>query len=380
MLILPVALAIWIVGASGLARTLQSDAPDRAMAIWPWNASAAAKKAETLIARADTKTTGAIQDLARRTLTLDASQPLGYTGLAFAADMSGDVHRARTLLNVSERMSRRNLLTQLWLLESAVQAGNIAGALRHFDVALRVSQDAQGLLFPVLTSAISDKNIQEPLAVLLRKQPLWRDAFLRHAAATANPMDVVALFARNVGLPIPTDARQRLVERLIEAGRTPEAYAIAGGQGTESRIDLATDSGRLAPFDWSVMATDLTDASRDPGSGALHASTRATSGQTAAARVLALAPDRYRLVTRGSVRSDSGQGTSSWSMTCIGGATIAHVALPTDGAAAAMFTVPARCEFQQFNLALIAATNDNDVAVDVTTLRIVPLSPAKELP
>ena len=44
-------------------------------------------------------------------------------------------------------MSRRDLPTQLWLIEENVNRNNVPGALRHYDVALRTSLSSHELLF-----------------------------------------------------------------------------------------------------------------------------------------------------------------------------------------------------------------------------------------
>src|SRR3546814_6235165 len=67
-------------------------------------------------------------------------------------------------------------------IELAVAQGDISGALRHYDIALRTKKNAPELLFPVLTSALPDPAIRTELVKTLGGQPKWAAGFIHHAA------------------------------------------------------------------------------------------------------------------------------------------------------------------------------------------------------
>src|SRR3546814_1290750 len=87
---------------------------------------------------------------------------LPYTTL-FRSDAfaRGDQAKGERLLAYSQKLSRRDLRTQLMAIELAVAQGDISGALRHYDIALRTKKNAPELLFPVLTSALPDPRSEE---------------------------------------------------------------------------------------------------------------------------------------------------------------------------------------------------------------------------
>lgn len=92
------------------------------------------------------------------------TQPLNANALRLLAlweDSRGETKGAHSLATLAEKVSRRDLLNQLFLLEAAVGQGNIQEALDHYDKALRVSPESKQLLFPVLIEALKDPAIRE---------------------------------------------------------------------------------------------------------------------------------------------------------------------------------------------------------------------------
>src|SRR3546814_17422634 len=74
--------------------------------------------------------------------------------------MHGDRAGGERLLAYSQTLSRRDLRTQLMAIELAVARDDIPSALRHYDIALRTKKNAPDLLFPVLTSALTNPTIR----------------------------------------------------------------------------------------------------------------------------------------------------------------------------------------------------------------------------
>lgn len=118
--------------------------------------------------------------------------------------------------------SRRNLQTQLWAIEDAVGREDIAGALRHYDVALRTKAQSRAILYPVLASAIRDAQVRAELVRTLVSRPLWADDFLGYAAkngenAQATAALLTALHQRNVPIPEPVNAA--LIGSMVARGQ-----------------------------------------------------------------------------------------------------------------------------------------------------------------
>src|SRR3546814_9998889 len=67
-------------------------------------------------------------------------------------------------------------------IELAVARDDIPSALRHYDIALRTKKNAPDLLFPVLTSALTNPTIRTELVKTLGGRPKWSNDFISHAA------------------------------------------------------------------------------------------------------------------------------------------------------------------------------------------------------
>ncbi len=121
-------------------------------------------------------------------------QPLNAVAvrlLGYVADARGDNKKARELMLLAHKISRRDFGTQLWLIEDAVSRGDKQQALYHYDIAMRTTASSHQILFPTLVGALSDIEVRKGLAPYIRQRPNWLPAFLNEAISTAeNPANV----------------------------------------------------------------------------------------------------------------------------------------------------------------------------------------------
>ena len=109
------------------------------------------------------------RSLVARALDRDLTQVPAIEMRALDLAVSGKESEARQLFHWSDRLSRRSLPTRLWLIQDAVDHGNVAGALRDFDIALRTTTDAQPILFPVLAKASSRPEAHDAACANIRQ-------------------------------------------------------------------------------------------------------------------------------------------------------------------------------------------------------------------
>ena len=144
----------------------------------------------------------------------------GAATLGLLAELRGDLVAARRDFGFAQRLSRRDLSSELWLIEDAVRRGDVAEALRHYDIALRTQAGATDILYPVLARASVDPAIMPLLADRLLARPPWTDSFVVFLAnATDQPAMVAELFERlqRRGLTINPLAQSTLVGKLLAA-------------------------------------------------------------------------------------------------------------------------------------------------------------------
>lgn len=288
--------------------------PRLALNWWPYSATARAAAASAMLQeRPGRQGIAAARALALAALRREPVNAIASRTAGFTAMLSGDAQEARRFFEYSESLSRRDLPTQLWLIEDKVQRNDINGALRHYDRALRVSSEARSLLIPILVQASADRAIALPLSELLKARPLWWSAFVDALITEGRSPAALAFIVHRLRLR-PDDAGER--ERLAHAlstlagrGAIGEAYAIYRDARPEpERSALLRNGGfesgdSLGPFDWWLVDESGLAAvreRRDGSSGDFALSLVAGNGRggEVARQLLVLRPGRYRLTMR----------------------------------------------------------------------------------
>ena len=196
---LALAIIATLVGYGMIAKTLaaimMATAPEAAHRLDPSNGQITGLVAQRMLsADASTAVRHSMTQLGELALTQDATSVAALVALGSDAQMRGDIARARRFFTYSQMLSRRDLPTQLWFVETAVARNDVAGALEHYDIALRTSPSAAGTLFPILTSAIDDSGVRAPLVALLyRAKPNWTANFIGFAANSGTQLSATAL-------------------------------------------------------------------------------------------------------------------------------------------------------------------------------------------
>lgn len=369
----------FIVLAGGLsiavsgANMLRSVRPDLAMNFQPLDARASARAAEQLIVRS--RGNPAAIDQAER-LSLDALRrdttvALAWRTLGLVALSRNQADRAAFAFRFAGTLSKRDLPTQLWLIEERVRADDIPGALVHYDIALRTNEGSHDVLLPILVSATAQDNIVPAIARTLNTLPPWRRAYLARLAADApNPQNAALLYG--LILPRATDSERQVVIGAMRAmvarrqfGAARRVYQFLTRTDASAMALLRNPSfdqpNRYAPLDWRLREEpDLTAEQRSAGDGRpgarLQVSARNGVGGNVAQQLLFLPPGAYRIGALAGTVPGNRPARFTWSIQCGGvhGANLMHQQWPplaAQIAPAAAFVVPAAgCEAQWLNL------------------------------
>lgn len=347
--------------------------PAAALASWPWNAAARAEQATALLAKAQDAPTAA----SARALSVSAlrEQPLlvpALRALGVSQAIAGqDAGAARTMA-FAETLSRRDLPTELWLIEQGVARGDVAGALVHYDRALRTADTAPDLLLPVLVGASADPGVARPLGRLLATRPLWWSDFATRLVQQNPSPEGTATIVAALKLDPQIAGERTLLSaamiRLADTGRADLARRLLPSPGREPLRNGGFEAtGGLVPFDWRLAQDGDLGAeigARDDGRGnALLLDARSGRGGEVARQLLTLASGRYRITgTVGDVAASA--EAPALFMTCAGQARplgrFRTGSAPIKGARfAARFSVPAGCAGQWL---IIEATAPLDVS------------------
>jgi hypothetical protein len=147
----------WATGAFTFAMTSAASAPDRAAQAWPLS-SALSGQAAALASRSNGSQSDMAQAnvLARRALAHSPINVEAVRTLALVQAASGRADSAHRLIKYAETLSRRDVPTQMWLIEDRVAANDIPAVLLHYHRAMQTSREARSLLSPILAQAANN--------------------------------------------------------------------------------------------------------------------------------------------------------------------------------------------------------------------------------
>ncbi len=311
LIVLGAAAGLWLSLAVTLPAVYQELSPDLSIGGWPASLDVRVRQANDLLegkAAPD-------RDAGIRALALAANgEPLeasGFRDLGLVVDSSGDHERARQLFAYAHSLSRRDVPTEMWMIEDRVVAGDIPGILTHYDHGLRTSKQLQTVLMPTLVTASAEPLIAQPLGRLLAQRPPWWIQFADYLAAGITNPDTATTLIGQLKLD-PDDAREggdlvAAIGRLVNLGAYQQARTLSlqavGARGPAlPAVANGSFEGRegLPPFGWQYVDDPNLTAAPEPregaaGSMALSLITEADHSGTVAKQMILLAPGRYRL-------------------------------------------------------------------------------------
>ncbi len=347
--------------------------------IAPGDARLSLAAARALVASGTSVAAPQVQALARRALARDATLPGAIELRALAAHPREQAH----LFALSDAISRRSLGTHLWLIQRAVDRGDVASALNEFDLALRTSSAAPATLFPILAGASSDPALVHPIARLLDRPTEWRMMFLHYAATHADAASGAAaiMLSMRDRAAIAAEGVDRMLVGTLVAGRDYAlARRVAEHFGHVVKDELIADPDfadptRIFPFGWHLSDKGEAGAARGAigGRDVLAWRTMPGGAGTVASQLLMLPAGHYALATR-TARS-AASTTPIWTITCADPARgqIALLLQPADAGASArtVFTVPPECGAQWIALMLRPSDASRSQSGAVGSIRIM---------
>ncbi len=361
------------------ARVVMKGNAEIAHTLAPWDGVVTARLAlDTMQAAGMEKSKRSPEDLARAALRQDPTAVEALNVLAAQAQLRGDTQRTRDLFGYSLTLSRRELISRLWAIEEAVSRGDIRGALKNYDFALKISNYAPTILYPILAAALSEPRVRTELIPIMLARPNWGPEFTDYLSrAAVNPKGTAAFYPmlQKAGLPVSALQNGRAVDTLSAQGFDQDAwdyytYLHPKADRRRSRdADFSSSSDNPTVFDWlplnegGLSASIVGSSSND---GALvYSIAPASSGKLIQQRQL-LPPGRY--ILSGNAQGVAGQDRERpyFSVVCDDGRELVQAPLPQKGQNAfrATFAVSSDCPTQY--LTLIARQTDSQNGVQGT--------------
>lgn len=317
----------WWTVRDALVEALARQRPNVALRLDPTDAVALATDFRLKIAN-HPPSPAALHDWAMRARTSLAGAPLSASMVRMVASDPA-TPQSKQLLQLAERISRRDALLQIALIEAAVFAGRIDLALTHYDRALSIYPDTRPLLFPVLASAIEQPAVRAGLIDVTHRRRPWIGAFLAYAVQQAPSAHAVAdLLTRldhgSNAYPGVKGEEAALAVRLLASHdyRTAHALAQRSIGSDAAAIDrpgfsTATWATATRPLTWTTVEAESIDTQPD-GSTVTVTAGPGSSG-LAFYRVLIPPPGRYRFAATAAPSQDGiSMAAGSWNLICLG--------------------------------------------------------------
>jgi hypothetical protein len=333
------ALAVaYLATAITLSNVVATRAPRLALALWPSHAVAHARMADVLIgsngARPPVREVRkhAAAALSRNPTLASPARDLGLLAL-----LRRDMAEADRRLSYAEAMSRRDIPTQLWLIERRVAANDVPGALLHYGVALQVAPGTSAQLFPVLAAALGQDDLVRPIGDLVLRGESWRSPFFYYVNANATNLSNLAalyLYLNRRHSPPERVHVAGLIGRLLQAGELDAAarvYAIVDPAWRRGDVAAQLDGGfdrndDLPPFGWALEPSLAWRSARAAGNAdqALYLSIPGSAGWASTAtpgarRLLLLPAGAYRLTALLGREQGAGQAILHVELACAQG-------------------------------------------------------------
>lgn len=379
--------------------------PELAYGRLGWSSFAAGRIADqVLIEQPNAAGLGEAARLARKSLEAQVLNAQALRVLGVAADREGQSARALTLMKLSDQLSRRDLGTQVWLVNHNVALNDATESLRHYDTLLRASTEIQPVLFPILQRALGEPSIRAAFAPYIRSGAPWLPNFIAfQISSSADPSNVANAIIAAGGLPSQPDFYRGLEGQLLTQLADTRHFdtlrtfysRLRGAQPdvlSSAAFTSSTTDQRFAPMTWKISeAATITSAfETDQSQKGLALHVIAGTGQRgpASSKLILLPPGHYRLTSAlNFIHHGVGSGLL-WNVRCA--STNSDLPLKDVGralyVAAVEFDVTNVCGAEQ--LALIASGGDpadgsETYVRDVSLVRLgdpLPQSPAGPSP
>ncbi|MBX3565283.1 MAG: hypothetical protein KF730_12000 [Sphingomonas sp.] len=378
-----------LAGVQARVAALAKAQPEAALAL-------SANNADALVAAVDQQIMRGKSDIDLTAMAVSASRALraaplnpgALRQLGLAKAGKGDQAGGRALVMLGNRVSQRDFLAHVWMIEDRVAENDIPGALDHYDLALSISELADGALFPVLSGALSEPEVRAAFAPYLHKLRPWMPRFLTYVVNSGSGSVEIAdaLVVRGGGglpaTPSYAGLDAQLLKKLIANGNYDTAYRYAASlpAGAQAMREIgfteAATNLRLGPVVWELA--DSADLRVRPSSGdKLDVTVRSNADGVAATRILFLKPGSYRFSHAVAPLPDTDPVSLTWVLRCLPAGqdeTIwkqDYASTLSEKQFAVVVKIPDRCRAQQLGVVIRGGDTQNEAGVVLGPLAMV---------
>lgn len=228
-------LAIMLAIASivtAIGAVTKSNAPERALLLWPRNGFAveeiAGRNAKAEIVKNDgsfpTEILSGQHHLAEEAFQ---SEPMTPEAVAVIA-LTKTAEKREKLMEKAFELSRREPFVMGWLVADSVSRNDVSSVLRYYDIMLRTNANSGPFIIPVMAEALAADGAVEAFVEILKPVPSWSASFWLETVKTANSIENAA------------ELRKRLFTEGDQASHFRDADLIAA-LVSQQRFETAED-------------------------------------------------------------------------------------------------------------------------------------------
>lgn len=303
----------------------------------------------------------------RAVLSVQPLEPKLLSIIGVGHDVSGHTKHAADVMRVANRVSRRDSISGLYLIENASASGDVRETLRHYNAVLSTQPSLNGVLLPILSSAIVYPEIRTELRSYLKDGTKWTREFLAVVAEKGSATDLEALL-----LPLPkalsTDEYAPILasvlHRIAIEGDRASALRFAAATIPDFSASYLTDLAphpatldkQLGLFAWTFPPDDGIQAEIGDGKSLQVRAEPLARGIVAVRDLLLEAGGRYQLAHSLEYEPGSAQIDARWSADCINSAGTVRFweqrlpAARAKGTFRSILTVPQGCKAVRITL------------------------------
>lgn len=254
--------------------TFATRAPELATRLSPTNGFAYARMANVLLSpyagdnfsNIPVATAKEISDFSQRAFFDEPFTPSSLRNLALDAERSGKKTDAAKFMDGSARLTRRDVATNLWWIKSFGENNNIEEALQVFDMTIRGSRAASGLLIPALQNSLKDQAFVDPMVKVFRRKPNWASEFWENVDSMKDSIpnaSLVRIKLAQTGYTNSKELDQRLINALIAFEHFDKAnrlYTALSPNLRNSQSQQIVQNGdftkepTFSPFEWEILS------------------------------------------------------------------------------------------------------------------------------
>lgn len=247
-----------------------------------------------------------IRSLSTRAFAIEPTNAETVRLLGLLQAEKGGIQSARRIMQLASELSRRDAVTNLWLVEDYGRQSNLEAVLKHLDYALRTSGESRSFLMATLVQGMKQKEMVSPMRKLLVRQPPWEEQFWLSISEADSPLDNALLLRvaeHKDRHPVPTLIDERLLRNLVQTGNFAGAFRlyrevlepeIANGRRKGDARGFAQFS-TWPPMGWQLASEGTHSAWINPETGELEATLSGQVEAIFARRLVELAPGKYRV-------------------------------------------------------------------------------------